>query len=69
MSYCREGADSDVYVYRSNQSADMPFVVHVTGERAVRTGTREETALFLLHLRARGVKVPQRALDRLNAGR
>lgn len=69
MSYCREGADSDVYVYRSNQSADMPFVVHASGGRAVRTGTRDETLLYLLELRDRGLKVPQRALDRLNAGR
>lgn len=69
MSYCREGDDSDVYVFRSNQSADMPFIVHVNGGPAVRTGTREETALYLLELRASGVQVPQRALDRINQGR
>lgn len=69
MSYCREGVDSDVYVYRSNQSADMPFIVHVNGGSTRRTGTREETALYLLELRANGIKVPQRALDRINEGR
>lgn len=69
MSYCREGDDSDVYVYRSNQSADLPFVVHVGGGPGKLTGTREETALYLLQLRADGVKVPQRALDRINQGR
>lgn len=69
MSYCRDGDDSDVYVYRSNQSADLPFVVHVNGGPGKLTGTRDETLHHLLKLRESGVKVPQRALDRLNQGR
>lgn len=69
MSYCREGDDSDVYVYRSNQSADMPFVVHIKGGPGRIIGTRDQTLHHLLELRERGVKVPQRALDRLSEGR
>lgn len=69
MSYCREGDDSDVYVYRSNQRADLPFVVHVNGGPATVTGTRDETLYHLLVLRESGVKVPQRALDRISEGR
>lgn len=69
MSYCREGNDSDVYVYRSNQSADLPFVVHVNGGPARRTGTRDETLNYLLELRESGVKVPQHALNRISEGR
>lgn len=69
MSYCREGDDSDVYVFRSNQSPELPFVVSVNGGPARRTGTRDETVNYLLDLRDRGVKIPQHALDRINGGR
>lgn len=69
MSYCRVGDDSDVHVYRSNQSADLPFVVHLKDGPGRVVGTRDQALHHLLGLRDAGYKVPQRALDRLSEGR
>ena len=60
MSYCRVGDDSDVYV-----------IHHVYGGMACYCGeqdsliTKPEMVEHLLAHRADGLRVPQRALDRL----
>lgn len=69
MSYCRISDESDVYVGRSTESPELPFVIQERGGPARRFGSRDEAAAYLLGLRAIGVRVPQRALDRINGER
>ena len=61
MSYCRIGEDgSDVYMY----SDGLRYFID-TGEESLRAGTPEEAQDTLLRLRERGLRVPQKAISRL----
>lgn len=62
MSYCRYGEDSDVYLIRS--SAGYECMVS-GGQTGFMVKTPEEALWKLLALRKDGLKVPQRAIDRL----
>jgi hypothetical protein len=64
MSYCRQGEDSDVYVIRSGDQLVCYCNVgsfHCFSEQDMITHLRDHEA--------EGLKVPQRAYDRLEAER
>lgn len=64
MSYCRMGEDSDVYVIRSGDR----WICYC--DLACNESDRpEEMISHLLRHRSFGHKVPQRAIERLNADR
>lgn len=65
MSYCRIGEDSDVYVIR-----DMSGMLQCFCNLVMNYHEREEEMIshLLIH-RSFGHKVPQRAIDRLQAER
>lgn len=78
MSYCRWGADSDVYVYRSRIATGTPgagnrdcwICCACTISEADRDDlvySREDMIAHLGRHRARGHAVPERALERLRA--
>ena len=60
MSYCRMGADSDVYVIHSVFGGMVCYCDDEVGPM-----TKPEMVEHLLEHRAEGWQVPQRALDRL----
>lgn len=62
MSYCRSGDDSDVYVYLAARG----WTTHVSyGGGTYLDFTAGACANRLERLRAEGLRVPQRAIDRL----
>lgn len=66
MSYCRCGEDSDVYAYCGGPRHYMIHVGDPHGENP-RSYTERSLAKFrerLIALRAEGLLVPQRAIDR-----
>ena len=62
MSYCRYGEDSDVYLIRC--SAGYECMVS-SGRTGFLVRTPKAALRKLLALRSDGLKVPQRAIDRL----
>lgn len=64
MSYCRVGADSDVYVI---DHVDGGMACYCGRPEADRLMTKPEMLGHLLAHRDRGDVVPQRALDRLTS--
>ena len=68
MSYCRCGKDSDVYCYGTGHGWEVIVANSVAideSKRYTSHDTRTSVAKWLLDLRDMGLKVPQRALDRL----
>lgn len=69
MSYCRIGADSDVYVFRNMRGNIEIMTSHrIDGQLGGRTSAHqlEGLAVARLHsLRLRGLKVPDRCFERL----
>ena len=62
MSYCRYGEDSDIYLIRCSDGYECTVS---NGRTGFSVKTPEAALRKLLSLQSDGLKVPQRAIDRL----
>ena len=75
MSYCRFSDDSDVYVFGSGYALECYVAGALVGDgdreiyMVAMTDREPERKMWnhLVELRGKGLKIPQRALDRLDA--